>query len=145
MKRILVNGRLTAPDLTCPACRSVLDGDGVAPGDPVVCPSCQTQFAAAFGPADRAPSRVAPAPANVPANGSDLRPILARIESNTAQSAALLREVRNWIAALILIGAFLAPCCCHPEWLFWPGSLEHVNAKHALATLFAALETVSET
>jgi hypothetical protein len=108
MKRILVNGRLTAPDLTCPACRSVLDGDGVAPGDPVVCPSCQTQFAAAFGPADRAPSRVAPAPANVPANGSDLRPILARIESNTAQSAALLSEVRNWIAALIVVGAILA-------------------------------------
>ena len=104
MKRILVNGRLVASEIACPACAAVLDAEGVTPGESVSCPQCHQTFPALFA-GNGKPAAPAPSP---PPPAADLRPILARIEAHTAQSAQTLREIRNWFAALILFGAILA-------------------------------------
>jgi hypothetical protein len=108
MKRILI-GRRASRDIVCPSCRSVLNGAGISPGEPVTCPQCQTEFPAVVVGAFAASAAAVPASAPpAPPSLSDLRPILDRIQANTARSAETLCEIRNWIAALVIIGTILA-------------------------------------
>jgi hypothetical protein len=107
MKRILI-GRHASRDIVCPSCRSVLDGAGISPGEPVTCPQCQTEFPAVVAGAVAASAAAVPASASpAPPSLSDLRPILDRIAANTERSAQTLREIRNWFAALIIFGLII--------------------------------------
>ena len=116
MKVTLRGGKLMRPvEFPCSGCGAILEATSDMTGDRVNCPDCKREMIVPDVSIYAAPTA-----------GAELLPVLQQIAASAAKTEDFVRQIRNVIAALIILGGLLG---------VFIGAMEGASATHRRATL----------